>query len=115
MHVGHLKSTIIGDTLANFYEFLGYEVLRINHIGDFGLQFGMMVQYIEINQLIEQIDNLDLQDLYVKANLLAKSDTGFYSKAQIKTFELQNNIEPAITIHKKICAKSREHFEKNYT
>ena len=115
MHIGHLRSTIIGDTLANFYEFIGHNVLRINHIGDFGLQFGMIVWYIESNQLINQIDNLDLQDLYVKSNDLAKSDKDFYTQSQIKTFELQNNIEPSITIHKKICQKSREHFEKNYS
>ena len=115
MHIGHLRSTIIGDTLANFYEYIGHNVLRINHIGDFGLQFGMMVWYIESNNLINQIDSLNLQDLYVTANDLAKTNNDFASQAQLKTFELQNNIEPAITIHKKICDKSREHFEKNYS
>lgn len=115
MHIGHLRSTIIGDTLANFYEYIGHNVLRINHIGDFGLQFGMMVWYIESNNLIDQIDSLNLQDLYVTANDLAKTNNNFASQSQLKTFELQNNIEPAITIHKKICDKSREHFEKNYS
>jgi arginyl-tRNA synthetase len=93
---------------------VGHDVMRINHIGDFGLQFGMMVWYIELNKLIDQIEQLNLQDLYVIANELAKTDKDFYAQSQIKTYELQNNIEPAISIHKKICQKSREHFEKNY-
>lgn len=114
MHVGHLRSTIIGDTLANFYEFLGHNVVRINHIGDFGLQFGMMVNYIEQNNLIEKIDELDLQELYIKSNDLAKSSESFNKESHEKTYELQNNIEPAISIHKKICEKSRKHFQANY-
>ena len=42
LHVGHLRSTIIGDSLARLFEFLGHDVLRLNHIGDFGTQFGML-------------------------------------------------------------------------
>jgi arginyl-tRNA synthetase len=115
MHIGHLRSTIIGDTLSNFYELLGHDVLRINHIGDFGLQFGMMINYIIKNNLKELIDNLDLQDIYVEANKLANSDENFNNESQVKTYELQNKIEPSISIHKKICEKSRQHFEKNYS
>ena len=46
MHVGHLRSTIIGDTIARKLEFCGADVLRLNHIGDWGTQFGMLIQYI---------------------------------------------------------------------
>ena len=41
MHVGHLRSTVIGDALARIYKYLGYEVIRQNHVGDWGTQFGM--------------------------------------------------------------------------
>ncbi|MEJ2489086.1 MAG: arginine--tRNA ligase, partial [Sulfurovaceae bacterium] len=47
MHVGHLRSTIIGDTLANLLELLGHNVIRQNHIGDWGTQFGMLIAYLE--------------------------------------------------------------------
>jgi arginyl-tRNA synthetase len=47
MHVGHLRSTIIGDSLANLFAFLGDEVIRQNHIGDWGTQFGMLIAYLE--------------------------------------------------------------------
>ena len=47
MHVGHLRSTIIGDTLANVLTFAGHDVKRLNHIGDWGTQFGMLVEHLE--------------------------------------------------------------------
>ena len=47
MHVGHLRSTIIGDSLARVLEFCGYEVLRLNHVGDWGTQFGMLITHLK--------------------------------------------------------------------
>lgn len=115
MHVGHLRSTIIGDTLSNFYEILGHNVSRINHIGDFGLQFGQIVNYIIKNNLQDNIEILNLQELYVKADNLAKNDEQFKIESQQRTYELQNNIEPTSKIHKEICNKSRKHFNENYS
>ena len=114
MHVGHFRSTVIGDSIANFYEILGHNVIRINHIGDYGLQFGMMIEYIIINNLIENINNLNLQEIYEKTNKLSKSDNNFLQAAQKRTFELQNKINPAFQIHQVICEMSRKHFNENY-
>ena len=50
MHVGHLRSTIIGDSIANLVEFLGYDVLRLNHVGDWGTQFGMLIAHLKGDQ-----------------------------------------------------------------
>ena len=47
MHVGHLRSTIIGETICRIFEYLGNEVERINHIGDWGTQFGMLIAYLK--------------------------------------------------------------------
>jgi arginyl-tRNA synthetase len=47
MHVGHLRSTIIGDSICRLLEFLGHDVLRLNHIGDWGTQFGMLIAHLE--------------------------------------------------------------------
>ena len=46
MHVGHLRSTIIGDSIANLFEVFGHEVLRVNHVGDWGTQFGMLIAHL---------------------------------------------------------------------
>lgn len=47
MHVGHLRSTIIGDSIARLLEFLGHDVLRLNHVGDWGTQFGMLIAHLQ--------------------------------------------------------------------
>src|ERR1035437_1795185 len=54
MHIGHLRSTILGDTLARVMEFLGYAVVRQNHIGDFGTQFGMLILHLRTQGLTEK-------------------------------------------------------------
>lgn len=46
MHVGHLRSTIIGDAICRILEFCGHDVLRVNHVGDWGTQFGMLITYL---------------------------------------------------------------------
>lgn len=47
MHVGHLRSTIIGESMSRLFEFAGYDVLRINHVGDWGTQFGMLIAHLQ--------------------------------------------------------------------
>jgi arginyl-tRNA synthetase len=115
MHVGHLRSTIIGDSIANFLEFYGYDILRINHIGDFGLQFGKIINYILLNNLEEKLEDCNLQELYELSNKMAKEDAVFLEQSQIKTYELQNKINPTYNIHQKICNISRKHFQENYS
>ena len=68
IHVGHMRSTFIGDTLSNIFEYLGCNVKRISHIGDFGTQFGLIINYMNENKI--DVDNLhgdDLQEIYKNA------------------------------------------------
>ena len=74
MHVGHLRSTIIGDAIARILEFRGYDVLRINHIGDWGTQFGMLIAYLreaypEALTTANALDIGDLVTLYKQAKV----------------------------------------------
>ncbi len=62
MHVGHLRSTIIGDAAARTQEFLGHKVVRANHVGDWGTQFGMLIAYLEKMQN-EHASDMGLSDL----------------------------------------------------
>jgi arginyl-tRNA synthetase len=67
MHVGHLRSTIQGDSICRVLEFLGHEVLRVNHVGDWGTQFGMLIAELDErypNFLEEQPQISDLQAFY---------------------------------------------------
>lgn len=94
MHVGHLRSTIIGDTLANVSEYLGNNVIRLNHIGDFGLPFGMIVEYVI--QTNETGNNL--QQIYIESKKMFDTDKNFSENAYKRTALLQNKTDDQTNI-----------------
>lgn len=69
MHVGHLRSTIIGDSVVRVLEFLGHKVIRANHVGDWGTQFGMLIAYLEKmqNENASAMELADLETFYREA------------------------------------------------
>ena len=86
MHVGHLRSTILGDCIARVLEFRGHDVLRLNHVGDWGTQFGMLILYLReaYPQALTTADALDLGDLvvlYKKAKQRFDEDPEFQAAA----------------------------------
>lgn len=93
MHVGHLRSTIIGDSICNLFEHLGHDVDRVNHIGDFGLQFGMIIQH-----LLEKYPNYtnhsfsieDLQGFYAQSKKRFDSEPEFQKEAYQRVVDLQS-------------------------
>ncbi|QYK05710.1 arginine--tRNA ligase [Shewanella zhangzhouensis] len=97
MHVGHLRSTIIGDSVVRALEFLGHKVIRQNHVGDWGTQFGMLLAYME--ELRAQGDdkaNLELSDLesfYRAAKLRFDESDEFATRARQLVVELQSGDE----------------------
>lgn len=116
MHVGHLRSTIIGDSLANFYEIIGHEVVRVNHLGDFGLQFGMIIQYVLDNNMTSSIADYSLQTIYTNAKKIFDSDKEFEKKARMVTVELQkgDNESEIVKLWKKICEISKSSYYDIY-
>lgn len=85
MSVGHLRSTVIGDALANIYTCLGYEVIRDNHLGDWGTQFGHLLYAIELwgnEALIAQDPINELQKLYVKVSVAGDPQSDFYQNSE---------------------------------
>ncbi|KAL7568460.1 hypothetical protein ACA910_012171 [Epithemia clementina (nom. ined.)] len=96
MHVGHLRSTIIGDTLCNLLEFLGHDVLRLNHVGDWGTQFGMLVEHLRDEypsaldrESAESVDLGDLVLLYKAAKKRFDEDDDFKTRARQGVVKLQ--------------------------
>jgi arginyl-tRNA synthetase len=88
MHVGHLRSTIIGDALARILEALGHTVIRQNHVGDWGTQFGMLLAYLEESG--EGSDVLaDLETFYRAAKARFDQDPDFAERARTKVVGLQ--------------------------
>src|SRR5699024_5043402 len=84
MHVGHLRSTIIGDAVARTLEYLGHNVIRQNHVGDWGTQFGMLLAYLESQQadsatLTEEL--ADLEEFYRQAKLRFDEEPAFADRS----------------------------------
>ncbi|WP_294883913.1 arginine--tRNA ligase, partial [uncultured Gilliamella sp.] len=95
MHVGHLRSTIIGDASVRVLNFLGHNVIRANHVGDWGTQFGMLIAYLEKMQN-EQANDMDLSDLesfYRAAKKHYDEDEVFAEKARNYVVKLQGGDE----------------------
>lgn len=95
MHVGHLRSTIIGDAVVRTLEYLGHHVIRANHVGDWGTQFGMLIAYLEKMEN-EHADNMSLSDLeafYRAAKQHYDSDPVFAEKAREYVVKLQGGDE----------------------
>ena len=119
LHVGHLRSTIIGDCLARLFEFLDHDVLRLNHIGDWGTQFGMLITYLKENQPeVMQGEKADLTSLthwYKAAKKKFDEDEDFKKRSQKEVVKLQNGEKTALNAWKLICDISRAAFEEIYT
>ncbi len=113
MHIGHLRSTIIGDCLARILEFMGHMVLRLNHVGDWGTQFGMLIAHLKSTfpaNLVESTD-LDLGDfvsLYRTAKKRFDEDPEFKKEAQLEVVALQGGNEHSLRAWQHICTLSRK-------
>ncbi|XP_038972153.1 arginine--tRNA ligase, cytoplasmic-like isoform X4 [Phoenix dactylifera] len=118
MHVGHLRSTIIGDTLARMLEFSNVEVLRRNHVGDWGTQFGMLIEHLfdkfpNWEEAGEQAIG-DLQEFYKASKRRFDDDSTFMEKAQKAVVRLQGGEARYRDAWKKICEISRKEFDLVY-
>lgn len=119
MHVGHLRSTIIGDSIARVLEFMGHDVLRLNHVGDWGTQFGMLIthlQEVSPNALIDP-DSVDIGDLvafYKEAKQRFDSDDDFKTRSREAVVGLQSGDEAARKAWQILCEQSRREFQKIY-
>ncbi|MBA0647225.1 hypothetical protein Goklo_015130, partial [Gossypium klotzschianum] len=118
MHVGHLRSTIIGDTLARMLEFSKVKVLRRNHVGDWGTQFGMLIEF-----LFEKFPNFedatetaigDLQAFYKASKQRFDADPAFKERAQQAVVRLQGGEDKYRRAWAQICQISRTEFHKVY-
>ncbi|MCF6206676.1 MAG: arginine--tRNA ligase [Sulfurovum sp.] len=114
MHVGHLRSTIIGDTLSNLLEFLGDEVIRQNHIGDWGTQFGMLIAYLEEMGEDGSGSLKDLEQFYKDAKARFDADAAFADKAREYVVKIQSGDAHCLTLWKKFIDISLGHCEEVY-
>jgi len=119
MHVGHLRSTIIGDCICRVLEFLGHDVLRINHVGDWGTQFGMLIAYlkqVKPDALIGSTTTSlgDLVEFYKAAKKKFDEDSEFQETARREVVALQAGDESSVRAWSFLCEQSRKEFQQIY-
>ena len=113
MHVGHLRSTIIGETICRTLESIGVETVRLNHVGDWGTQFGMLLTHLS-DKTDADFEIRDLQAFYKESKLRFDSDEEFKLRSQAAVVKLQAGDEEMIAKWKRICEVSRQEFEEIY-
>lgn len=115
MHVGHLRSTIIGDAASRVLEFLGDKVIRQNHLGDWGTQFGMLIAYLKAHSSQSSDENLsDLEHFYRQAKKRFDEDAAFQNQARQMVVKLQSGDPDVILAWKSIVQATRAHFQPIY-
>ena len=119
MHVGHLRPAVIGDCLARILEFLGHDVQRISHIGDWGTPFGMLIAYLReaYPQALTTTENLNLGDLssfYRAAKAQFDADEEFREIARQAVVQLQEGDEETLLAWKIVCQLSSRAYQVIY-
>ena len=123
MHVGHLRSTIIGDTLCRILQFQGHNVIRQNHIGDWGTQFGMLVAFIE-RRMLQAVKGdvvgvlpstlAEFEIFYKEAGELFDTDEDFKSESHAAVVGLHSGDKKWIGRWEKLVAESEKHYQEIY-
>jgi arginyl-tRNA synthetase len=114
MHVGHIRSTIIGDTLSNLLSFLGDDVIRQNHIGDWGTQFGMLIAYLELKGEDGSVNLKDLEQFYKDAKAHFDADSEFADRAREYVVKIQSGDAHCLALWQTFIDKSLGHCEEVY-
>ncbi|EQB99711.1 arginine--tRNA ligase [Photorhabdus temperata] len=116
MHVGHLRSTIIGDAAVRTLEFLGHKVIRANHVGDWGTQFGMLIAYLEKvqNENAGDMALADLEAFYRKAKKNYDEDEEFAARARGYVVKLQSGDEYCRTMWRKLVDITMAQNQQTY-
>ncbi len=117
MHVGHLRSTIIGDAVVNVLEYLGHNVIRQNHMGDWGTQFGMLLAHLN-DQLssssVAETALSDLEDFYREAKVRFDNEDGFADRARDYVVKLQGGDAECLGLWQQFIDISIQHSEEVY-
>lgn len=115
MHVGHLRSTILGDALARTFEFLGHRVVRQNHIGDWGTPFGMLIEHlVDLGADASSSSVGDLGAFYKAAREKFEKDEAFAERSRRRVVLLQAGDAATLGLWQMLVQASKRHFEQVY-
>jgi len=116
-HIGHIRSTVIGNSLSKIYKFLGFDVVTINHLGDYGTQFGMLISAYKRwgdKETIEKDPIRELLKLYVRFNTEAENNSELMDEARQWFKKLEDKDEEALNLWQWIRDISLKEFNKVY-
>ncbi len=117
MHVGHIRSTMLGDSLARIARFLGHEVITDNHIGDWGTQFGKVIygwKHLLNEEALAQAPVNELVRLYREVNRMSEADPAILEECKTELVKLQRGDEENLTIWQKTIELSQQEFDAIY-
>jgi len=115
MHVGHIRSIVIGDAIVRILGFLGHTVIRQSHLGDWGTQFGMLIEYLLETGNAENLYSVtDLDALYKQSKQRFDQDLNFAERARARVVALQRGDEKTLGIWKYLVKESLQYFQKIY-
>ncbi len=117
MHVGHLRSTIIGDAIVRLLEFVGHTVIRENHVGDWGLSYGMLIEHLVDMQQTSGVEDLsigDLGDFYKAARVKFDATDAFKERSRERVVTLQSGDGETLRLWGVLVAQSAAYFQEVY-
>ena len=117
MHVGHLRSTIVGDAIVRALEFVGHRVIRDNHVGDWGTQFGMLIEYLyEVGEDSPEaaLQSTDPNAFYQAARRKFDSDPGFADRARKRVVDLQGSDPDTLRLWHEYLNLSQDYLHRIY-
>ncbi|MBG6066885.1 arginine--tRNA ligase [Micromonospora ureilytica] len=113
MHVGHLRSTVIGDAAVRLLDWLGHRVVRVNHLGDWGTPFGMLIEHLVDLGEAEAAQNLSMGDLdtfYREARVKFDADEAFRERSRLRVVALQGGDERTRRLWRLLVTQSERYF-----
>ncbi len=117
MHVGHMRSTVIGDATARLLMFLGHDVRRANHLGDWGTPFGMLIEHLldlGETEAAHELSVGDLDTFYQAARVKFDTDGAFAERSRRRVVALQSGDETTLSLWRLLVNESARHFEAVY-
>ena len=117
MHVGHLRSTVIGDALARMYRFAGHHVIARNHVGDWGTNFGMLIEHLlDMGEegAASTLSIGDLDEFYRAARIKFDSDDAFKGRSRTRVVALQSGDPETLRLWHVLVNQSIAYFSEVY-
>src|SRR5262252_5453986 len=117
MHVGHLRTTVVGDAVVRILEYLGHDVIRANHLGDWGTQFGMLIEHLlDVGEetALKELSAGEINAFYQAARVKFDSDPAFADRSRHRVVLLQSGDKETLRLWRVLVDQSKEYYNTIY-